>query len=239
MGGRRNAVRAAGLVLWLVAAGCVPADWVPVRQPRAVLHPQIGRVEGEAWLRPRHSRKDRPLEGPLLLEPDDTVRTGSAGRVEIRLPEAVVRLFPGSTVRVPFAYEGRHPVTRTLRVLEGEVLVWRLTAAPLVILAPGMELAPEPDGRVLLAADASSTSALALSGTAEARHVSVRGQTAVHLRPGVRVRLDRAARRVDVDTGLSTGAWRAWERGAHTGGLRPAPPPGTENAAPSPRPPGG
>ncbi len=238
MGGRRNAVRAAGLALWLVAAGCVPAEWVPARRPRAVLHPQVGRVEGEAWLRPRHSRSDRPLEAPLLLEPDDTVRTGPAGRVEIRLPEAVIRLFPGSAVRVPFAYEGRRPVTRTLRVLEGEVLVWRLTAAPLVILAPGMELVPEPGSRVLLAAGAPATAAMALSGTAEARHVSVRGQTAVHLRPGVRVRLDREARRVDVDTGLSTGAWRAWERGARTGGLRPAPLPGAENTAPSPRPPG-
>ncbi len=224
MGGRQNAVRAAALALWLGAAGCVPADWVPVRRPRAVLHPQIGRVAGEAWLRPRHARSERPLEGPLLLEPDDTVRTGSAGRVEIRLPGAVLRLFPGSAVRVPFAYEGRSPVARTIRVLGGEVLVWRLTTAPLVILAPGMELTPAPDTRVLVCADGSATAALALSGTAEARHVSVRGQTSVRLRPGVRVRLDRAARRVDVDTGPSTGAWRAWERGAYTGGLRSPPP---------------
>ncbi len=212
-------------------AGCVTPPWRPAAPPR-VLHPQVGRVEGEAWLRPRHARQARPLTGPVLLEPDDTVSTGPRGKVEILLPEGAIRLFGATEVRVPFAFEGRTPVCRELRVERGEVLVRRWVEGPFQVHTDALEIDLPRPATVLVARRGETEAVEGLEGEAEARNVSVRGQTVVRLKPGIHAVLAVREARLTVDTLRLPNRWRRWEKpGVFTAGVLPPPPPARPRSA--------
>ncbi|GAB4252005.1 MULTISPECIES: FecR family protein [Deferrisoma] len=213
------------LLLWLGACASLP--W-PAQAPPRVLHPQVGRVEGEAWIRPRHAREARPLTGPVLLEPGDTVFTGPAGKVELLLPEGAVRLFGDAEVRVPFAFEGRTPVCRELRVEEGEVLVRRWAEAPFQVRTDALELDLPRPVTVLVARRGETEVVEGLEGEAEARNVSVRGQTVIRLKPGIHAALAVREARLEVETRRFPNRWAQWEKpGVFTAGALPPPAPQT------------
>ncbi len=235
-----TALVAAGLTLALSACATIP--W-PRRAPPRVLHPQVGQVHGEAWIRPRHAREARPLTGPILLEPGDTIFTGSRGKVEILLPEGGIRLFGTTEVRVPFAFEGRTPVCRELRVEEGEVLVRRWTEAPFQVRTDALEIELPRPVTVLVARRDDTEAVEGLEGEAEARNVSVRGQTVVQLKPGIHAVLAVREARLTVDTLRLPNRWRQWEKpDTFTAGVLPPPPSSAEakgapptSAGPPPR----
>ncbi|WP_025323956.1 FecR family protein [Deferrisoma camini] len=212
-----------GLALTLSACATIP--W-PRQPPPRVLHPQVSRVEGEAWLRPRHARQARPLTGPVLLEPDDTVSTGPRGKVEILLPEGAIRLFGATEVRVPFAFEGRTPVCRELRVEKGEVLVRRWVEGPFQVHTDALEIDLPRPVTVLVARRGETEVVEGLEGEAEARNVSVRGQTVIRLKPGIHAVLAVREARLTVDTLRLPNRWRQWEKpGVFTAEVLPPPPP--------------
>ncbi len=205
-------------------AACAQIPWRPAPEVPRVLHPQVSRVQGEAWIQPRHAREPRPLTGPVLLEPDDRIITGPRGKVEILLPEAALRLYGATTVRVPYAFEGRTPVTRRIRVDEGEVLILRQKPGPFQVRCGAFEVDLALPSTVLVASRDRVDHVVCYRGTAEARNVAVRGQTLIRLAPGHHALLDRGASVAYLETARFPDEWRRWEgAGAVTAGIAPLP----------------
>jgi len=218
--------RAGALATLLGLAACAQIPWRPAPEVPRVLHPQVSRVEGEAWIQPRHAREPRPLSGPVLLEPDDRVTTGPRGKVEILLPEAALRLYGATAIRVPFAYEGRTPVTRRIRVDEGELLIHRSEPGPFQVRCGAFEVDLAFPSTVLVASRDRVDHVVCYRGAAEARNVAVRGQTLIRLAPGHHALLDRGASVAYLETARFRDEWRRWEApGAFTAGIAPLPAP--------------
>lgn len=208
---------AACAVLFLAA--CAPLGLLRDAAPRpAILHPQVSRVEGEAYLQPRHNRDRTPLKGPTLLEPGDWIETGAGGKVELLLPGAAVRLYRHTRVQVPFAFEDRTAVSRELVVEGGEALV-DVTAGGFTARTGALEVevaatgtGPTPGATLLVGARDSLHEAACYRGKAEARNVRVRGQTVVRMEEGQRLSLDDAASLAVLRQEKLPDEWRRWER---------------------------
>jgi len=223
---------AAGIAA-LLAAGCVA---LPVRgapsQPPPVLHPQVSKVSGPAFLQPRHARDPAALTGPELVEPGDWIETGVGGKVEVVLPQGAVRAYADSRFQILYAFEGRKTVAPEVRVERGEVLVHRSGSAAFPARTEGLQVELDPLSTALLAHRGATHHAACYSGRLEARNVRVRGQTVVWVAAGQHLTLDDAAAVAYLKDEELPDEWHRWEEpDAASAGIAP-PPPGPSAAGP-------
>ena len=214
------------LILLATLGGCVPGALRGSAAPElsAVLAPQATVTVGTVWLQPRHAREARPLAAPLLLEPDDWVETGADGKAELRLPQATLRLYANTRVQVLFGYEERAAVATTVRVDAGEVLIARSGKAPYEAKTPSLEVHVSPGAVALAGTRGQLTKAACYRGSAEGRHVRVRGQTVVRLGVGQVLTVDDTQSLAFLEDQNLPDEWRRWEQaGVFSAGLVPPP----------------
>jgi hypothetical protein len=191
-----------------------------------VLAPQATVTRGAVWLQPRHAREARPLVAPLLLEPDDWVETGADGKAELRLPQATLRLYAHTRVQVLFRYQGRVAQATTVRVEAGEVLIARRGDTPYEATTPSLQIHVPPGAVALAGTRGPLTKAACYRGSAEGRHVSVRGQTLVRLGAGQVLTVDDTQTLAFLEDPGLPDEWSRWEQaGVFSAGLVPPPAP--------------
>ena len=208
--------------------GCVPGALRGAAAPQlsAVLAPQAAVTTGTVWLQPRHAREARPLAAPLLLEPDDWVETGADGKVELRLPQATLRLYANTRVQVLFRYEGRAAVSTTVRVEAGEVLIARSDEGLYEAKTPSLEVHVPPGALALAGTRGQLHKAACYRGSVEGRHVRVRGQTLVRLGVGQVLTVDDTQSLAFLENQNLPDEWRRWEQaGVLSASLVPPPAP--------------
>ncbi|MDF1556304.1 MAG: FecR family protein, partial [Deferrisomatales bacterium] len=207
---------AAALLLMVLATlgGCLPealrGSAAPVLSP--VLAPQAAVSTGTVWLQPRHAREARPLAAPVLLEPDDWIETGADGKVELRLPQATLRLYANTRVQVLFDYEQRAAVATTVRVEAGEVLIARSGDTPYEAKTPSLEVHIPPGAVALAGTRGQLYKAACYRGSAEGRHVRVRGQTLVRLGLGQVLTVDDTQSLAFLEDQDLPDEWHRWEQ---------------------------
>ncbi len=190
-----------------------------------MLHPQVSRVLGTASLRPRHARENRPLDAPLLLEPGDRIETAPDGKVEILLPEAALRLYADTRIRVNFAFQGRTPACREVVLERGELLVKTRGDRPFTVRTGGLDVDAAGSASYLAAVRDDVHQAVVYDGEVEARNVRIRGQTVVRVTRGQGVTLE-AGPGVVYLAPAGRGGWSRWnDPSERTGGVAPPPPP--------------
>ncbi len=213
----------AALAAW-ATAGCAGLPLTASQEPARVLHPQVSRVSGTAELRPRHARQGRPLRGPLLLEPGDRIGTGPDGKVEILLPEAALRLYADTRIRVNFAFQGRTPACREVLLERGELLVRTRGDRPFTVRTGGLDVDAAGSASYLVAVRDDVHRAVVYGGEVEARNVRIRGQTVVRVARAQGATLE-AGPGVVYLAPAGRGGWARWDDpAALTAGV--APPPG-------------
>jgi len=201
------------VLLW----GCVPGTLGTLRggaapQLATVLAPQASAASGSVWLQPRSAREARPLAAPLLLEPDDWIETGADGKVELRLPQATLRLYANTRVQVLFRYVDRVAVATAVRVERGEVLIARSGDAPYEAQTSSLEIRVPPGAVVLAGTRGPLTKAACYRGSADGRHVSVRGQTVVRVGAGQVLTVDDTQTLAFLQDQKLPDEWRRWEQ---------------------------
>ena len=197
-------------------------------QLKRVLAPEASVTSGAVWLQPRHARESRPLTAPLLLEPDDWVETGADGKAELRLPQATLRLYANTRVQVLFRYEERAAVATTVRVEAGELLIARSGGGAYEAKTPSLEVHVPPGAVALAGARGQLYKAACYRGSAEGRHVSVRGQTLVRLGVGQVLTVDDTQTLAFLEDQNLPDEWRRWEQPeVFSAGLVPPPTPST------------
>lgn len=210
----------------LVGAGCrslLPGSREETTPVAVVLHPQVSRVWGSAWLQPRHAREPTALTGPALLEPGDRIGTGPDGKVEVLLPGVTLRAYAGTRFQVLYAFEGRRAGTAELRVEEGELLVRRSGSDPVPVQTEALRVDVGPLATVLVGARGPAHHAACYEGRAEARNIRVRGQTVVWIAKGQHLTLDDDAAVAYLKDAKLPGEWRRWESpAALTAGMVPS-----------------
>lgn len=209
----------------LLLVACAPLELLRQEPTHGALYPQVSRVEGHVSLKPRYSRELQPLTGPTVLEPGDWIQTGADSKVEVLLPQAVLRVYGHTNAQVLYSFQNRTAVAQDVDVKEGEVLVRTLTPTPFTVRTEGLEVEARTPSVLLVGARLQAHHTACYQGAAEARNIRVRGQTIVKLVPGHHLTLDEGPTTAYLQQEKLADEWRRWERdGVAASGLVPLPP---------------